>query len=107
MALRRSAPACAVRPCSAATASIVARFSGRTLATDDVLVRGEAELAVIGLGDAAHPGEQRRASGQVAQAPVLDEEGQVEAAVLALGPAVAVGVRGEGERPRLAEALAD
>ena len=32
MALRRSAEACAVRPCSATSASITARFSGATLA---------------------------------------------------------------------------
>ena len=50
---------------------------------DNVLVGGQAELPVMRFRDEAHASEERRAAGNVPQAPVLDKEGEVEAAVLA------------------------
>jgi hypothetical protein len=71
------------------------------LGDDHVLVGRAAEFAVVDLGDAAQAGEERRPARDVAQPPVLDEQGQVETAVLAFDPAVAVAVGREGERPRV------
>src|SRR6266536_5210278 len=59
------------------------------------------------LGNAREPGQQLRSTGNIAGTAVLDEQRQMRAPVLALGPAVAVAGRGEREGSRLAQALAD
>ena len=71
-------------------------------ADDQILVRGETEIAGVDLGDFAQAGLRRLFLG-IAQAAVLDEKGVMPVAVGAFGPAVAVAGTGEFERARLAE----
>src|ERR1700674_6127114 len=79
----------------------------RDVRDDHVLIGGEAEIAVVDLGHAREPGEQLQTSGNVPDPAVLDEQGEMRAAVLALGPAVAVAGREKSECARLIEAPAD
>src|ERR1700759_1485170 len=71
----------------------------RNVCDDQVLVRGETEVAVMHFGDAAKP-RQLGLAWRVEHAAVLDEQRQMRVAVLALAPAVAVARRGEGNRTR-------
>jgi hypothetical protein len=79
---------------------------GRDLADEDVLVRGEAERALVHLGDLAQAGLEVH-PGRVLHAAVLDEERDVRAAVVARVPAVVVDVPVEHERAGGRELVAE
>ena len=66
----------------------------RHVGDNQVLVGGEAEIALVHLGDFAHAGFER-AAGIIEDAAVFDKKGEVPAAVFALHPADAVAARGE------------
>ena len=78
----------------------------RHVGDDQVLIRGQAEVAVVHLRDLAQAGSHRGFVG-VGDAAVLDEQRQVAVAVLVVDPAVAVAVVVERKRPRLAKRVAE
>ena len=69
---------------------------------DEVLVRGEAEVAVVGLGNFTKAGHERVFIG-VVDTTVLDEHGVVKVAGVIFDPAIAVAVVLKLEVARLAE----